>query len=297
MKPKWPFLSLTLTAFCLGALLPAGRCQIVGYKPMPVAAGYNFLANPFDTGDNSLTSVISPSYPPLGTAVFLWNTTNQQYDAPAVYTAHGWSPNLSVPPGIGFVISSASSWTLTFSGNILTGTRTNFYAGEHKLSLLGSCFPIGEALTGPTMAFPALDSQNVFLYDSARQDFLDPFTYFSGYGWFDPSGAFGAAGPVIGVGRSFFAQNLGPSTVWVQSYQGPALQTSEPASLKVRIQSIHADAGQVTLSILNPGGTTYSLQFSPDQCVWHTLASNQTGTTWTGPVPDGPQGFYRLATP
>jgi hypothetical protein len=66
---------------------------------------------------------------------------------------------------------------------------------------------------------------------------------------------------------------------------------------KTSIQSIHAAEGKVMLSILNPGGITFNVQFSADRSFWTTLAANQTGTTWTGPVPSRPQGFYRLTNP
>jgi hypothetical protein len=297
MKTKSQFLSIALTAVCLEALLPASRGQIVGYLPVPIVAGYNFVANPFDTADNTLTSVVSPSSPPIGTAVYLWNVTNQQYDAPAIYLANGWSANFSVPPGTGFVVSSVSSWTLTFTGTLLQGTRTHLYAGSSKFSLLASDFAASETLTGPNMTFPGLDGENVFLYDRARRNFSNAFTYYTGYGWFDPGGTFGAAGPVINIAQSFFAQNLGASTTWVQTYGGFAPQPASQSGLKASIQGIHAAGSKVILSILNPEGTPYTVQYSADRSLWTILAANLTGTTWTGPVPDGPQGFYRLTNP
>jgi hypothetical protein len=66
---------------------------------------------------------------------------------------------------------------------------------------------------------------------------------------------------------------------------------------KTSIQSIHAVEGKVTLNILNPKGITFNVQFSADRSFWTTLATNQTGTTWTGPAPSTPQGFYRLTNP
>ena len=297
MKTKSHFLCIALTVIILEALLPAGRCQIYGYLTVTITAGYNFVANPFATADNTLTSVVSPSSPPVGTAVYLWDVASQRYSAPSLFSANGWSANLSVPPGTGFVIGSTSSWTLTLTGVVLEGTRTNTYAGANKFSLLASYFPTTEALTGPNMTFPGLEGANVFFCDSAKRSFSDAFTYYAEYGWFDPAGAFGASGPVIGIAQPFFAQNPGPSTNWVQTYVNSGSQRISQSTSKASIQSIHAGEGEVILSVLNPGATTYSVQFSADRSLWTTLAANQAGTTWTGPVPGGPQGFYRLTNP
>jgi hypothetical protein len=297
MKPKSQFLSIALAALCLAAILPAGRCQVLGYFTVPITAGYNFVANPLDTDDNTLASVVSPSFPPLGTAVYLWNVASQQYNAPAVYSANGWSANLSVPPGTGFVISSTNSWTLTLIGNVLVGTSTHPYPGGGKFSLLASYFPAAETLSGPNMTFPGLESENVHLYNSARKDFSDACTFFGGYGWFDPSGSAGVAGPVVGVAQSFFAQNPGANATWVQTFSGFASQPASQSGLKAIIKSLRAEGGKVTLSILNPEGASYNIQFSTDRSAWTILAANQTGTTWAGPVPGGPQGFYRLTIP
>ena len=264
---------------------------------VPIAAGYNFVGNPVDAGDNTLAGVVSPSLPPLGTAVYLWNATNQQYAAPAIYSASGWSANLSVPPGTGFVISSTSVWTLTLIGQVLEGNSTNYYPGGARFCLLASVFPFSEALSGSDIRFPGIESQNVFLYNSTNHDFRDACTYFPGYGWYDPAGSSGVAGPVISGGQSFFAQNLGASTNWVQVLGGLGMRQASSSVPKASIQSLKAAGGRVLLSIRNPGGTAYSVQYSADRSLWTTLAANQTGTSWTGLVPGGPQGFYRLANP
>ncbi len=278
-------------------MLLVAHGQILGYQPVSIVAGYNFLANPFNTGDNTLASVISPSSPPAGTAVYLWNVTTQQFAAPALYSTNGWSTNLSVPPGTGFVLSSPAAWTLTFIGLVPQGSYTSAYAGGSKFSLLASYYPASEALTGPDMLFPRLDSQNVFLYDPSRRDFADACTYYAGYGWFDPAGRFGTAGPVISIAQSFFAQNLGPDTNWVQTSTGFGAKSVGQSSSQARLQSARVSGGKVTLSILNPGGSAYHVEFSADGSLWTTLATNQTGTSWTGPVPEHPPGFYRLTKP
>jgi hypothetical protein len=229
--------------------------------------------------------------------VYLWDATNQQYAAPAIYSANGWSTNFRVPPGTGFVISSAAWWTMHLTGTVLEGSRTNFYPGANKFSLLASCFPVNQALTGPNMTFPAVEGENVFLYNTTKRDYSDAFTYYIGYGWFDPDGTVGVTGPVINIAQSFFAQNLGQSQVWVQTFAFSDSQLVSQSGPKASIQSIQNSGGKVILSILNPKGITYSVQFSADRSVWTTLAANQTGSSWSGPVPDGPQGYYRLTNP
>src|SRR5688572_22876101 len=72
--------------------------NVVGYVNVVLTNGYAFVANPLNaTYGNSIANVI-PS-PPDGTRVWLWNVTNQAFDAPAKYvdTNTGWTLNLSLP--------------------------------------------------------------------------------------------------------------------------------------------------------------------------------------------------------
>ena len=295
MKTRSLFLSLVLAVVCLQAPLPQGCCQVVGYINVPISVGYNFVANQFDATDNTITNVISPSGPPVGSAVYLWSVTNQAYAPPSVLTTNGWTVNFNLPPPTGFVISSPSTWTLVFTGKILQGTFTTPYPGAAKFSLLASAIPLSQALGGTNMAFPPLEGENVFTHNPTNQAFSDAFTYYTGYGWFDPDGVVGITGPVINEARSFFAQNLGANTNWVQTLPGPAAMGL--AAPSAGIQNIRVVAGTVTLNIRNPGGTSYNVQFSPDGSSWSTVAANRTGTTWKGSLPASPQGCFRLANP
>jgi hypothetical protein len=297
MKTGFLFRSIALAAVGLAISLPRGLCQTVGYIPVPISTGYNFVANQFDAGNNTLTNVVSPSSPPLGTAVYLWNVTNQQFNTPSVFSTNGWSTNFNLPPPTAFVVSSPSAWTLTFNGRILQGNFTTYYAGSNKFSLLASSLPISQELAGTNMAFPRLEGENVFRYDPTKQNFSDAFTYYTGYGWFDPDGLASTNGPVINGGESFFAQNLGASVNWFQTYGGSTPSRMSVAGAGATVQSIRVAGGTVTLGILNPAGTVFSVQFSVDGNSWTTLAANQTGTTWRGPLPAGPRGYFRLANP
>ena len=63
------------------------------------------------------------------------------------------------------------------------------------------------------------------------------------------------------------------------------------------IRNLTITQDTVTLSIVNPEGQPYDVQFSTDGSSWKTLARNQTGTSWAGPCPGGTQGCFQVVRP
>jgi hypothetical protein len=195
----------------------------------------------------------------------------------------------------------------------LQGTLINPVAGTNKFSLLGNMIPRAGSLTNyaapPGLGFPGIDGANTFTFDTVNQRYSDAFTFLNPLGWADAAGIVGTNGPVIGVGQAFFVQNPGPDTNWTQVFtvdspSSPNLVLSSQKSLVGTAQIASPDishtsvnSGQVTLQITNPGGTTFSVQFSPDGSGWATLAVSQTGTAWSGPLPSSKRGYFRLTTP
>jgi hypothetical protein len=310
MKTNSLFLTVVFAAALLGVSVPQGHSQIGGYYNAAITNGYNFLANPFDATDNNITNVISAfPAPPDGTAVYLWNIANQSFDPPAVfYSTNGWSRNFNVPPGLGFVLSSTSAWTLTFVGTILQGFQTNFVAGTNGFCLLGSHFPVSGNFADATMTnFPAVDGANVYLFRPESQSYSNAYTYFGIstnriYGWFDPDGVvLGTNGPTIAIAQGFFLQDPGPPTNWVQNYTASSTQPQSLAARSgpsgVSLRRVGIIGGKLTLQVNNPTGNSYSVWSSADGRSWTSLASGQTGLTWTGPPPLGRQGFYKVTSP
>jgi hypothetical protein len=309
-----PHLLLLLGLALAGFSGPAqASLNIVGYANVTVTNGYNFLANPFDVdGTNSITNVIPIA--PDGSMVFLWDTTNQVFTGPTFYSVgYGWSDNYLLPPGRGFVLwaNTSTNYTNTFTGNVEQGLLTNFIAGTNKFTLTASKVPTTGNLTGtvPTnLGFPFIDGGNVYLFSAPRQTYLDAFTCFTGFGWFDPKGVVGTNGPVIAVGQSFFAQNPGPDTNWVVNFMPPSSPPPPPPSSPQTLAAASASSGpsiqhlaigslKVTLQISNPGGTSYNIQFSPDGATWQTVARNLTSGQWTEPYRAGRQGYYQVVKP
>lgn len=302
MKTKSAFLTLVLATVLL-ASLPEPAYAPVGYYNVTLTSGYNFVANQLDAPPNRITNVINGTVP-SGTEVWVWNVANQSYDPPVTYwEGSGWDGDVELPVGKGFVIQAPSQWTQTFVGNVPQGSLTHFIAGGNKLSLVGSKVPLSGALAS-VLQFPGIDGADVYLYRSASQQFTDAFSYFGGYGWYDPKKVADTNGPIVNVGESFFIQNPGPDTNWVRNFTVQALQGPAQQSLGTttdgthpEIQHIGIKAGQVTLVIRNPDGGTYSVQHSPDGVTWKTVATNQTAAVWEARLPDGTRGYYQVVKP
>ncbi|HRT58770.1 MAG TPA: hypothetical protein P5038_19250 [Candidatus Paceibacterota bacterium] len=191
--------------------------DVVGYYNVSITNGYQFIVNQLDGAPNTLNHLIPSA--PHGTRVWLWNVTNQVFDPPATFDASNstWDVNLELAVGRGAVVYSPTEGCFTFSGEVLQGWLTNFVAGSNRFSLLGSKVPQGGALSS-VLAFPGSDGDNVYLFPTPRQSYLDACTCFSGHGWFDPAGGASTNGPVIAVGQSFFVQHSGPDTNWVRHF-------------------------------------------------------------------------------
>jgi hypothetical protein len=296
-------LGLALAGLCT---VSCASANVIGYYNVPLTRGYHFVANQFNTTNNSITGVIPSPLPT--TSAYLWNVTNQEFQLVGVFDedasawlepVHGEPCEVQLPPGLGFVLWSPGDYTVTFVGEVLQGGLTNFVAGTNKLSLLGSKVPQGGELTG-ALGFPVINSADVYTFSSASQSYADAYTALPSYGWYDPAGSATTNGPTINVGQSFFVRNPGPDTNWLRSFTvqfaGP-LQVTGKDGAPVEIRSLSLSAGTVTLSILNPSGAKYNVQFSSDRVIWKTLATNQGGTVWTGPVPGGVQGYFQLVNP
>jgi hypothetical protein len=306
MKKNCLFIRFILAAGCLMASLQQGFC-VVGYINEYVTNGYYFITDPLISLDpaNSVRSILTNTTPALPdrTAVYQWDVTNQVFSPPSIYTAsnNSWSINYKFPPGKGFVlqISGTMRTAVTFVGTVPSGFHSNFIAGTNKFSLVGYVEPIAGAL-GASLGFPRISDANVLVFNSTNQTYLDPFTYYTGYGWYDPDNLVDANGPVISVGQSFFVQNPGPDTNWNSSFalhvitSPPVSSLYSPAAAAPDVTGLTTDGTNVTLAVSNPSGGAYDVQFSTDRVSWKTIASAQSGSSWTGPVSGEPQGYYQV---
>jgi hypothetical protein len=298
MKTKPPLITWALVALGLVGWWRTTQGNVVGYVNVPVNTGYNLIHNPLNvpTG-NYITNVIST--PLAGTTVLLWDVPTQSFGPTCTYDPDfgGWDVNVSLPPGRGFFLLAPFGFTITFVGEVLQGALTNFVAGDNKLSALGSQVPQAGTLSGE-LFFPVIDGAAVSLFNSVTQGFPHALLCFTSYGWSDPNGAATTSGPILDVGRAFFVQNPRPDINWVRNFTVQFASTPGSGHTSVLpITQLKVGGGSVTLEVLNPNETSYTVQFSTDRQSWTTLATGAKGKVWQGRYPGGVQGFYQIVQP
>jgi hypothetical protein len=234
--------TLLLTAALSAAGLATSMAQVysvnaVGYVnkgPIP-ANGWAALGNPLNGTNNSLNTIMPlPDVGFDGCGVYRFNPTTQGYEDTIQWIGgFGWfspsDPDPTINPGEGFFFQNvaAQSLTITFVGEVPSGTLHNPVVGGNQWSIRSSVVPKGLRLgdtdpatgTSNTLGFPAGDNDSVYIFDTATQAYLDTYAYVPGFGWFSPSDP-DPDGPVIQPGSSFFLQ-AGATTAardWVESF-------------------------------------------------------------------------------
>ena len=203
--------TLLLSAAALAAGLASSMAQsnvysvnIVGYvnKQLP-AGGLQLVANPLSDNTNTLASVFTAL--PNGSVVYVWNGAG--YDS-ASKSKGIWSPNLSVPPGVGMFIQSAAAVTNTFVGEVVAnvgeGVTNSFAAGV--LDLVGSPIPYAGDLTDTNLGIGVQLANGSVIYK------------WDGSGYVSAAKSKGIWSPNLSfaVGESFFVQSA-TDTNWVQT--------------------------------------------------------------------------------
>jgi hypothetical protein len=284
-----------LTAVPLLAAPCEASLNVVGYYNVPVTNGYYLMVNQLSNGNNSITNVLMS--PPDGTKVYMWDLGNQAFTAPSTYSASSdtWDINYRLSVGTGFVMQVSRPAMITFVGEVPQGWLTNYVAGGNRFTLIGSRVPQGADLT--TLVFPRLDGLNASLFESGSQSFVDAYSYFQGYGWFDPRGLAAPGGPLVNVGQSFFVWNPNPATNWIRYFIVQLAAQKNAVAGGPSVASIAAGPSGVSLNVVNPGGRSYDVQFSKDGITWSTVATAQTGPVWKGPWLGGVQGYYQVIQP
>lgn len=145
------------------------------------------------------------------------------------------------------------------------------------------------------VGFPRIDGATAHFFRSSSQSFADGYTCFTNYGWFDPKGIASTDGPSLNVAESFFVQNPGAATNWVRIFTNGGIGPAKASgTAPPEVQRMSVAGGNVTLTISNPANTTYDVQFSTDGALWRTIAANQSGKKWTGPLPDPLRGQFQV---
>jgi hypothetical protein len=229
--------TLLLTAALSAAGLATSMAQVysvnaVGYVNQAVPAnGLAILAIPLNGTNNSLNTTLPIPDGFDGTTVYRFDVPTQNYLDPISWIeGFGWfsptDPDPTVNPGEGIWVQNlaGSPLNVTFVGEVPAGTLNNSVPGDNNLKLASSIvpkgLPLGDAATSATtLGFPAGDSDTVFVFDPAIQNYKEPYAYIDGFGWFSANGDDpGPAGPTIAPGTGFWSQKATPAATWTQTF-------------------------------------------------------------------------------
>ena len=174
----------------------------VGYVNKTIPTGFSIVANPLIAADNKI-STLFPSVPD-GTIVYKFNTATAQFTANNYF--FGWSDAAQeLVPGEGaFVYNPGAPFTVTFVGDVSTGSLST--AVPAGFSLVGSKVPQSGALDS-VLGFPVNDGDIVYRYDNAANQYV-AHNYF--FGW--------NIVPNIQVAEGFFAYNPGSAKTWTRNF-------------------------------------------------------------------------------
>jgi len=218
--------TLVLAAAISAASLATSMAQVysvnaVGYVNVTVKKGYNFVANPLKNGGNTLAEILPPATTSLPSFAFVstWDPTRGAIgglnpDTPTFYAPEpgfegAWDPaGPAIPPGQGFFIyippsAPQDSYTITFVGEVATGTLSTPIYGKNRYNALASQVPQAGKVTTDLGLTPAPDDMAMMWNKNATPPGYNPVTlvYTEGAGWNDGANL---VEPELGVGDAFF---------------------------------------------------------------------------------------------
>ncbi len=178
--------------------------NIVGYVNVDLAANqYALLSNPLKPSDGNydIANIVKLADGSSDGSICLtwtgtsWSTTDW-------FDGLGWTESKNINLGQGFFVRATSNQTITFVGEVQTGTSSTTLSPG--LSLVGSKVPVAGNYPGSTVG---QDGDFVFTWNGNAWSSTD---YLDGLGWTsaDPNG------PAIGVAEGFFYNNTGAALNW-----------------------------------------------------------------------------------
>jgi hypothetical protein len=196
MRTKTLLLTAVLSAAGIASSLGQVFSQnIVGYVNRALPAGFSLIANPLNVVAGNTLNNILPSAP-LGTTIYTFSATGF---TPSTFIAD-WNPNQTLAPGDGAFINLAAATTLTFVGEVMTGSlSTPVPAG---FSIKGSQVP--QAIKLEDMGFPAALGDTVYVF---RGGGYVSSVYITSF----------APDAIPEVGEGFFV-NKGAAAAWTRTF-------------------------------------------------------------------------------
>jgi|SRR6266496_4909511 len=178
----------------------------VGYVNKAIPVGFSMIANPLDTSNNTIGSLIPA--PPLFSNFYKWTGTGFQI---ATFGPGGWDlPAITLNPGEGGFINTDTAFTNTFIGEVKQGGPGT------PNPTLSNPIPLGFSIRGsmvPQSAnIEALGLTNLSLFDNIYRWNGTTYTIYTlGPAGWDPSV------PNLDVGESFFL-NLQTAVNWTRDF-------------------------------------------------------------------------------
>jgi len=176
----------------------------LGYVAVDVPSGSSMIANQLNNPAGNTVAVLLPTAP-VGTTLYKWNETSQQY-YPANTFAVGWSdPNMTLNPGEGVLVQAGAATTFTFVGDVPQGTLANPLPAS--LSIRSAMVP----QTGPIdslLGYPNVVGDVINRYNNAAGAY-ESYTCL-GSSW----------SPLLAprVGESFWI-NTGTARTWTRTFR------------------------------------------------------------------------------
>ena len=196
--------------------------NVVAYVRLHLIVGFNLIANPLNTINNHLNTVLPLPDSADGTAINRFNVASQSYAQPIVWIAgSGWyssdpAESYIVSPGEGFFINPPIPLDITFVGEVPLGCLANPLPPANNLALRSSIVPqsapLGDPFSLGTLLFPAEDGDQAFLWNASSQTYESPYVYFDGLGWLTPDGSNFGQGPFIPVATGFAVRKSAGAT-------------------------------------------------------------------------------------
>lgn len=193
--------------------------NVVGYVNVPLQANkLSFLSVPLtpNGGNYNITNSMVLNDAQDGATIFAWTGTTWNPDAPTWFGGGvGWSPDMVIPSGTAFFISSKADSTLTFVGEVPQGAIA--YNIPTGVSTLANKVPAATPFPGGTIGH---DGDTMFVWSQSSQKWNnDSWGYFDGVGWsYSGTPAGSTNGPALNPGEGVFYVNSGAAIPFTQNF-------------------------------------------------------------------------------
>lgn len=189
--------------------------NVVGYVNVPLEAGkLSYMSVPLtpNGGNYNITNTMVLDNSQDGATLFAWGGT--KWDSTGWVADYGWYPDMVVPSGVGFFISSKANSTLTFVGEVPQGAiNYNIPAGA---STLANKVPQTAAFPGGTVGH---DGDTMFTWSQSLQKWNSVnWGYIADYGWYASDGSGTTNGPALNAAEGVFYVNKGAAIPFTQNF-------------------------------------------------------------------------------